>query len=91
MADHTRAREEYLSARQIHIVDIIYSGNDNLPLETKEQLLMDSFGPNVQFGSVHCTRLDAHGKNIGDGHVRFTMRVNSLEHIYLCEIGAITQ
>ena len=79
MDNQYTTKEEYARIRQEHIVNKIYRGDDNLPPETKEQLLKAAYGPNVEFGEPHMTTLDAEGKSVGDGHVRFHQQVSSLE------------
>lgn len=82
--------EEYILIRQEHIVKKIYGGKEDLPLETKEQLLMAKYGPNVEFG-FHTTTLDENGKSVGDGHTRFAIRVELLERVLLADKGLIVE
>ncbi len=80
-------REEYLRIRKENIIDKLYRGDDNLPLETKEEILMAQY-PGQQF-SFHTTRLDENGRNLpgSDGHTRFSQRVVQLEAQILSDMG----
>lgn len=87
--------EEYAKIRQEHIVMRVYGGNDNLALETKEQLLMEkmqTYAPGVQV-NFHTTRLDDQGRNRedGDGHTLFFDKVRLLEHVILSDMGLIVE
>ena len=73
--------EEYEIIRQEHIVNRIYGGDDKLPLETKEERLMDQYDGNR--ANIHTTLLDENGRNFGENHTRFYQRVKVLEISFL--------
>ena len=87
MNDEFTTPEEYQRLRQEHIVNGLYGGDDNLPLESKEQLLLARY-PGVRF-SFHRTDLDADGRDVGDGHMGLSERVDCLESQILDDMGLV--
>lgn len=72
------SEEEYRKARQDIVVERIYGGNDSLPMETKEQMLMKVMG--IKDGTEHyyLTRASEDG-TAKVGRVPMWQRVACLE------------
>ena len=86
MSENYTTPEEYRTIREECIVKEIYGGRDNLPMETKEQLLSNVLGGQSNF---HCTRLNSLGETEGTGHVEFHQKVSILEFELLNKRGLI--
>lgn len=78
--------KKYLAARDWYIVKGVYSGNDALPLETKDFLLRQRF-PDSQFAFDSVTT-DENGQ-CHHNPVRFAEQVHILELILLEEMGIV--